>query len=155
MIKGIHHPSIVTTDLDRALSFYRDLLGLQPVSEMGWEAGTEVSDWASGITGIQNSTVRAVTLKAGNAFLEIFEYSKPTPRHDGPTALSDKGIAHICFDVIDADETHATLTAAGVRFVSGPVDAGPTRIAFCQDPDGNFIEIQQITEPSSPLRLEV
>ncbi|AVW91993.1 VOC family protein [Celeribacter baekdonensis] len=153
MINGIHHPSLVTGDMDRALGFYRDLLGLETVSEMGWEAGSEMSDFASGITGIKGSTARAMTLKAGNAFLEIFEYSKPEPKRDDTPTLADKGIAHICFDVADVQGAYDTLSAAGVPFVGTPLDAGPTRVVFCQDPDGNFVELQQVTNPASGLKL--
>lgn len=153
MINGIHHPSIVTDDLDRALGFYRNLLGLTPVFEMAWEAGTEMSDMAAGITGVEGSSVRAVTLKAGNAFLEIFEYSSPQPEPNRTPRLSNQGIAHICFDVSDVNRTYEQLTEAGICFVGAPVDAGPMRIAFCQDPDGNFIEIQQITDATSELSL--
>jgi len=153
MINGIHHPSLTTGDLDRALGFYRDLLGFEPVFEFGWDAGTEMSDFAAGITGIERSTARAVLLKAGNAFLEIFEYSAPASRRGDDRALSDQGFAHVCLDVDDARAEHERLSQAGISFVSEPIDVGPMRIAYCRDPDGNFVEIQEITDPSSDLNL--
>jgi catechol 2,3-dioxygenase-like lactoylglutathione lyase family enzyme len=33
MIKGLHHASITTGDLDRLIAFYRDQLGFQVVFE--------------------------------------------------------------------------------------------------------------------------
>lgn len=153
MINGIHHPSLTTGDLDRALGFYRDLLGFEPVFDFGWEAGTEMSDLAAGITGIEKSTARAVLLRAGNAFLEIFEYTAPASRRSDDRGLSEQGFAHVCFDVDDAHAEHKRLSEAGVVFVSDPVDVGPMRLAYCRDPDGNFVEIQEITDPSSDLML--
>ena len=153
MIKGIHHPSLATGDLGRALGFYRDLLGFQPVFEFGWEAGTEMAEMAAGITGIEGSTARAVQLKAGNAFLEIFEYIRPPSRRGDDRGLSDHGFAHICLDVDDARAEYERLSEAGVGFVGAPVDVGPMRIAYCRDPDGNFVELQQITDPHSVLAL--
>jgi len=153
MIRGIHHPSITTGDLDRALGFYRDLLGFQEVFSFGWEAGTEMAAMAGKITGIPDSTARAVVLKAGNAFLEIFEYREPASRRGDDRALSNQGFSHVCFDSDDVTADHARLSAAGVVFTSDPMDVGPMRIAYCRDPDGNFVELQQITDPSSDLVL--
>lgn len=154
MIAGIHHASLTTGDLDRALCFYRDLLGLEPVFEFGWEAGTEMAEIAAGITGIPGSTARAVVLRAGNAFFEIFEYAGPVSERDVPRALSDQGFAHVCFDVVDANAAHERLSTAGVKFIAPPTDVGPMRIAYCRDPDGNHVELQQITDPTSVLSLK-
>ena len=43
MIKGIHHTALSTPDLDRMLAFYRDLLGLEVVTEFAWPAGSELA----------------------------------------------------------------------------------------------------------------
>lgn len=153
MINGIHHPSLTTGDMKRALGFYQDLLGLEPVFEFGWEAGTDMAEAAAGITGITGSTAKAVVLKVGNAFLEIFEYTTPASQRGDDRALSDQGFAHVCFDVADAHDAYARLKAAGVPFIAAPTDVGPMRIAYCRDPDGNHVELQQITDPASVLAL--
>jgi len=36
---------VATRDIDRLLTFYRDLLGGQVVTDWGWPAGTEVAKW--------------------------------------------------------------------------------------------------------------
>lgn len=153
MIRGIHHPSLATADLDTLLTFYRDLLGFEQISGFGWEAGSELSDLAGSITGIANSTARSALLKAGNAFLEIFEYTQPLSGRAGLPTLSDKGIAHICLDTDDVNADHRRLSDAGISFNSDPVDVGPMRVCYCRDPDGNFVELQQITDPGSDMML--
>ncbi len=40
MIRGLHHASITTGDLDRLVAFYRDLLGFEVVLETSWGAAT-------------------------------------------------------------------------------------------------------------------
>ncbi len=112
-----------------------------------------MSDFAAGITGISNSTARSVLLKAGNAFPELFEYKQPRSSRNDDRALSQQGFAHVCFDSDDVIADHERLSAAGVSFVSAPVDVGPMRLCYCRDPDGNFIELQQITDPASALVL--
>ena len=42
MIKGIHHAAISTSDLDRSLKFYRDLLGFKVTFELDFGEGDEV-----------------------------------------------------------------------------------------------------------------
>jgi catechol 2,3-dioxygenase-like lactoylglutathione lyase family enzyme len=39
MIKSIHHTAISTGDFERAVAFYRDLLGFEMVAELNWPAG--------------------------------------------------------------------------------------------------------------------
>lgn len=155
MIRGIHHPSLATDDLDTLLPFYRDLLGFEVISTFGWEAGSDLSALAGQITGISGSTARSALLKAGNAFLEIFEYTTPLSARSDAPALSNKGIAHVCFDSDDVHADHARLSAEGIRFNSDPIEVGPMRVCYCQDPDGNFVELQQITDPDSGLALTI
>jgi predicted enzyme related to lactoylglutathione lyase len=73
MIRGIHHTAISTADLERSVRFYRDLLGFEQIFSSGWKRGAEAADK---ITGLQDSSARLVMLKAGNACIEIFQYSK-------------------------------------------------------------------------------
>lgn len=153
MIRGIHHPSLATADLDGLLPFYRDLLGFETVSAFGWEAGSDLSALAGEITGVAGSTARSVLLKAGNAFLEIFEYTVPRSARSGESSLTATGFAHVCFDSDDVAADHARLAAAGVTFNSAPIAVGPMCLCYCQDPDGNFVELQEITDPGSDMVL--
>lgn len=153
MIRGIHHPGITTGDLERLLPFYRDLLGFEVVNSFGWEAGSDMAAYAGQIIGIPDSTARAVLLKVGTAFLEIFEYTTPVSTRSDDRALSQHGIAHFCFDSDDVIADHARLAAAGVVFNAAPIDVGPMRLCYCRDPDGNFVELQQITDPDCALVL--
>ena len=72
MIRGIHHTAISTGDIERALAFYRDLLGFEMVYPSAWEIGPKSAD---GITGLKDSAARVVMLRAGNACIELFQYS--------------------------------------------------------------------------------
>ena len=39
MIRGIHHTAISTPDIDRAIAFYRDLLGFEVLVNGAWPRG--------------------------------------------------------------------------------------------------------------------
>jgi catechol 2,3-dioxygenase-like lactoylglutathione lyase family enzyme len=151
MIHGIHHAAISTPDLERALGFYRDLLGAEIVTDFEWPAGLEVADR---IVGLRGSSARAVMLRLGNAMVELFEFSSPTPQAGDPERpVCDHGITHICLDVSDVDAEYQRLREAGMRFHCPPQDLGAVRTTYGRDPDGNVIELQEVTDPSSPVAL--
>jgi catechol 2,3-dioxygenase-like lactoylglutathione lyase family enzyme len=151
MIRGIHHTAISTKDLDRALTFYRDLLGFEVVLEFEWPEGTEFAD---SITGLMGSAARVAMLRAGNAHIEIFEYSSPPPKEGDPgRPVCDHGITHICLDVVDIETEYERLKAAGMIFHCPPLDLGISKATYGRDADGNVVELQEVTDPSSPMAL--
>ena len=154
MIRGIHHTAISTGNLERALGFYRDLLGFEVVLEFAWPKGTEPADQ---ITGLDSSAAKVAMLRAGNAFVELFEYEAPGPAPGDPTRpVCDHGITHIALDVTDIDAEYARLSEAGMIFHCPPQDLGPgARATYGRDPDGNVVELQQILDDQSPLALDL
>ena len=151
MIHGIHHTAISTPDLERALVFYRDLLGADVVTDFEWPAGLAVADQ---ILGLRGSSARAVMLRLGNAMIELFEFSSPTPASSDPERpVCNHGITHLCLDVSDVDAEYERLRAAGMRFHCPPQDLGAVRTTYGRDPDGNVVELQEVTDPTSPVAL--
>ncbi|MFT4149832.1 MAG: VOC family protein [Paracoccaceae bacterium] len=147
MILGIHHAAISTPDLDRALAFYCDLLGFTVASRMDWPRGTALPDT---ILGVRDTAARQAKLRAGNCFLEIFEFSSPPPRsHD--RAIQDHGITHLCLHVRDLEAEVARLQAAGITFRSDP-QLRPTHASvYGHDPDGNVLELLEVMDDSHPF----
>ena len=152
MIRGIHHTAISTGDLDRALTFYRDLLGFEVVMEFGWPEGTEFAD---SITGLKGSAARTAMLRAGNTHIEIFEYSSPPPKEGDPRRpVCDHGITHFCVDVVDIEAEYERLKAAGMTFHCPPLDLGVAKATYGRDPDGNVVELQEVIDENSGMALE-
>jgi catechol 2,3-dioxygenase-like lactoylglutathione lyase family enzyme len=111
--------------------------------------------------GLTDSAARQVMLKAGNAYLELFEYSAPTPRPGDPTRPpSDHGYTHLCLDVVDIDTEHARLSANGMTFHSTPPTVAEMggvkrlRAIYGRDPDGNVVELQEVLDPNVPFTLD-
>jgi methylmalonyl-CoA/ethylmalonyl-CoA epimerase len=101
-------------DIDTALAFYRDVLGLEP-------RGPETADGAT-----------VVSLPFGQSEVELL-----APRDaDGPIARflarRGPGIHHICYRVADLDAALAACRAAGYRLIDETPrpGAGGRRIAF-------------------------
>ena len=147
----IHHVAISTGNADRLVAFYSDL-GFTSVSDRGWRPGNPKAD---AITGLRNSSARQVLLRAGNAYLELFEYSSPPPSPGDPDRpVNDHGITHICLDVDDLDGVHERLATAGTRFHCPPQDLGAgVRTTYARDPDGNVVELQELTPASHAFAL--
>ena len=139
MLQGFHHAAISTPDLARALRFYQGVLGCKAVREFGWPAGVAAAD---ALTGLKDSADRAVLLKLGDSFLEIFEFSSPVPRQADPDRPAcDHGITHICLAVKDCQHEYERLRAAGMRFHAPPQAQDGGFVCYGRDPDGNIIEL--------------
>lgn len=152
MIRGVHHTAISTGDLDRSLAFYRDMLGFEEVTSFAWETGEKEID---GLTGLRDSAARVALLRTGNAFLELFQYASPTPRAGDPDRpVCDHGITHVCLEVKGIDDEFRRLSDAGMRFHSEPISAGVgVRAAYGRDPDGNVVELLEVTDANSAFAL--
>ena len=151
MIRGIHHISLSTNDIDAMLHFYRDLMGLEYATNFDWPVGTTVLDK---IVGLEDSATKTALLKAGNTYVEIFQYLSPAGAPGDPQRPAcDVGLTHICFDVTDVDSEYERLKAAGVTFNTEPLNVGPVRTTYGRDPDGNLFEIQEVVERAPELEL--
>ena len=110
----IAHVGIAVADLDAALAFYRDVLGLEP-------SPPEVADGAT-----------IVGLPFGETQVELLAPLEP----DGPItrflARRGPGIHHICFRVPDLEAALAACRAAGYQLVDQTPrrGAGGHRVAF-------------------------
>ena len=125
----IAHVGVAVSDIDAALAFYRDVLGLTP----------HPPEEADGAT--------IVSLSFGDSEVELL-----APRSaDGPIAKflerRGAGIHHICYRVPDLDAALAACRAAGYRLVDETprTGAGGRRIAFV-DPKATAGILLELTE---------
>lgn len=140
MIKGIHHPGIVVTNLERAQEFYCTVLGFEFVLEFSWGASNATINQ---IIGLSESAASVRLLRCQNSYLELFEYSQPDASI-GSTRLNahEPGIRHICFEVDDAIDAFEQVKRYDENLVmNDPVsfDNGGSAV-YCRDPFGNIIE---------------
>jgi len=138
------HTGFTVRDLDRALGFYRDVLGMRIVFEQEKQGG-----YLAEIVGYPNAHVRMAHLEFedGGHRIELFEYVEPPSRGDAGEPR-DLGITHVCFAVDDVDAVLERATAAGVEPISSPVlvDTGANaggRGVYLRDLDGILIELFQ------------
>ncbi len=85
-------------------------------------------------------------LKAGNAYLELWEYIKPKPEAQSFNySPANHGIAHIALQVTNIHDEFVRLSNAGMTFHQEPVDLGNSFAIYGRDPFGNIIELYEVT----------
>ena len=144
-VTGFFHAGVTVSDMDAALRFYRDALGLEVISDGSASGSTAARIWA-----LDPGQVRVVFLRVpgSDAVVELFEFSG-VERHGASARPVDYGAGHFCLFVDDAEEMLARLTAAGFRSRAGEVvtiGRGPhagAKAVYMIDPDGYHVELYQ------------
>ncbi|HEY4347559.1 MAG TPA: VOC family protein [Gaiellaceae bacterium] len=146
-VTGPRHAGITVSDLDRALTFYRDTLGL----ELLWRrlySEPEIRDIV-GVPDAEAFDIAMLQVPGGELQVELLEY-KNCERRSGATSPADYGTGHLCLFVEGIDALYADLYAKGVSFRSprGPVEmtSGANRggkSLYSLDPDGYVVEFHQ------------
>lgn len=117
---------LVVSDLERAQSWYRDVLRAEVVGEYG---GT------------------SCVLRFLDAWLLLVTGGPPT--RDKPTVTfaapddPDRVAAELIIGVPDCHAAHAILAARGAEFLAPPVEYPWEIRAFFRDPDGHLLEISE------------
>jgi len=151
-ILGFHHVGISTSNLDRSVAFYCELFGFERAFDFEWQPGVEAFDRMMALHG---TAARVAMLRTGTSFLEIFEFSSPSPRAQDPhRPVCDHGFNHICITVDDAAAECTRLEALGLKLHCPPIKSGlPVTGTYGRDPDGNVIEILEICDPQHPFNF--
>lgn len=150
MIRAIDHINIVVPDLERAVSFYCDVLGFTKTKEARLEG-----EWIDRIVGLRGVKARAafIVAPAGEPRIELLCYDAPA----GATLAQNSrpntaGLRHIALRVDDMTATVERLRAAGVTPFSEPVrvpagvvqhDAGEKILVYFLDPNGVILELAE------------
>ena len=129
MIRKVNAVVLFVEDLERAMTFYRDTVGLEVVfhDEVSFAFHMEGQDFAlvKRSTGVEMLNEDVVAARTGQQVM-------------------------LCTDVADVDAVYDQLTAKGVAFIKPPIDQHwGWRTAYFADPEGNLWELRQAipTEP--------
>src|SRR6056300_163090 len=113
MIRGIHHVGAHVNDMEKMVRFYREAFGFELLSEpFSWED----DEFIDKIVDVPNSAAKGCMLQAGTCYLELFQYSAPSPDSPEPKKPYDKGYTHFCVDVIGIEEEFERLKGLGMTF---------------------------------------
>ncbi|MCI2421821.1 VOC family protein [Saccharopolyspora sp. K220] len=127
-IDRVDHLVLTVADVDRAVEFYEQILGMTPVTFPGDRRAVSFGR-------------QTIKLHAASELVE------PTATHPVP------GSANLCFVTASPlAEVQEHLRANEVRIEEGPVSRigaeGAITSLYLRDPDGNLIEIARYDEPA-------
>lgn len=149
MLGAVAHVGITVRDMDKAVAFYRDVLGLTVIGDF-----TIDGEEASEVTQVAGTKLRSVFLrneedKKGPP-VELLHFIKPTGTEGKPYAgLTNPGITEVAFWVKDIEKTYQELRAKGVEFYSRPQvfqleGYGKAKAVYFKDPEGTTLELMQM-----------
>ncbi len=145
-MKAFRHAGITVTDRERALHFYRDLLGLKIVTD-----SQDSGDYIDNMLALKGVKVNTIKMAADDGnLIELLVYASHPRQPDTSREICAIGCTHIAFTVKNLDKEYERLTEAGVIFNAPPQfpPDGYAKVAFCKDPDGAFIELVEVLQRS-------
>jgi len=131
----IHHVAVVVGNLDRALGFYRDVLGLELET----------------IVPIPSDRVRIAFLPVGESKIELVEPTDDTTGVARFLASRGEGFHHVCFEVDDLAETLTRLAIDGVELIdTAPRKGAEGPVAFLHPRSCHGVLVELIEAPGGP-----
>jgi len=152
MIKSFDHFSFTVSNLEEAVNFFSNLLGLQVfVPSDIKDEGLFLSPKGKHLEELLQMTgvsIRECFLKTPDSVtLELIEYINPKGKNiDLKTC--NFGVAHVSFIVDDLDKMYKDLIAKGVEFNNRPQE-NPLigrSVCYIKGPDGITIELVEIRD---------
>ncbi len=141
-IKRINHIALVVDDIDAALAFWSDSLGLN----------------VSHVEDVPEQDSIVAFLPTGEAEVELV---KPTREDSGIARFLRKrgpGMHHICFEVDDMDGCIQQMRANHVRMINPEpiIGTGGKRIVFIhpESTHGVLIELYELSGQEAEIRIE-
>ena len=143
-VRRFFHGGITVSDMAKALSFYRDGLGL----ELEYDRIAD-APYLRTVLGLEFKHIRVVYLKVpGGGFVELLEYAgiETVPAASRPC---DPGSGHLCLYVDDVESMYRRMRQLGfparssgvVDIISGPNQGA--RSVYILDQDGYAVELFQ------------
>ncbi|MBY0552556.1 MAG: methylmalonyl-CoA epimerase [Candidatus Obscuribacterales bacterium] len=132
-MKRIDHIAVAVPNLESALAYYRDTLGLECI----------------GIETVEEQGVRVAKLDAGNTHIELLEPIGPETPVGKFIAKRGAGLHHICMAVEDIDHELDRLKQCQTRLIDNEpkIGAGGARIAFVHPASTGGV-LMELSQPS-------
>lgn len=137
-----HHTGIAVADIDRALTFYRETLGISVAFEA--RGMTDLIESITGVPGLRADLVQCAS-HLGDQVLEFIQF------HNVPESAPEilpirPGRVHTAYLVPDLEHAIAATVAAGGQMLGSITEFDEGRAVYCADSSGNVIEWEEAKE---------
>ncbi len=142
MITELRHTGIVVSNLNKALHFWRDLLGFSIVKKM-YESGAHLD----AIMGLNNVKITTIKMSAPcGALIELLYFHSHKDKKKWQGKPFSTGYTHIALTVSDLDHTCEKLLNAGFEILSKPQFSPDkaVKLVYCRGFEGSLIELVQV-----------
>jgi catechol 2,3-dioxygenase-like lactoylglutathione lyase family enzyme len=153
-VLGIAHSAICVPDVDAAVAWYRDVLGLKVLSPVFRMEGDAIERDMSALVP-SPVVVKAAILggvDGGDRVLEVIEYPSATgsDRHAAMNVY-DHGLTHVGLVCDDIVATREHLEANGIEFlVDGYANIANLRTTWFRDPFGVVFILLEKSDAAKP-----
>jgi len=140
MFVRMDHAAISVKDMEKAIAFYRDVIGMEKTFDR--EFGVAMGR----LIGVEGTRVRIVHMRLKDSVVELFDYQHPVGREPRSDPLqSDYGLIHIGFMVEDFWGTHQRLLDHGVTFLGEAIEIRPgVFVAYFHGAEHEVCEMREI-----------
>jgi len=144
------HVAITVPDLDAAVAWYAEALGLRPLPERVESSVQERPRLRPVLDEVYDEACEefrvAFLVDGDSVAVELFEFDGGKGwKLPGSWQYARAGLSHLGFLVVDVDAAAGRIVAAGGRRRTRSMSAGGDgewRFCFCEDPYGTVIELQ-------------
>ena len=134
MLGPLNHVGVAVPDIEQAIAFYRDVMGVSDI--------TEPRDLPP-----QGVTFAFVNLPSGQVEL-IQPYGENSPINKFLERSPKGGQHHICFEVADIHEASIEMANRGMRVLNEPrIGAHGTLVVFLHPGDAGGVLIELMESP--------
>ena len=133
------HLVVGVTEMDRALAFYRDVLGMEVV----FETLISGEPFDAMLHAKRKQEGRVVGGLLGGLMVELLSLGAK-PAAEKPARRGITGIQNVSLSVTDLNDTHRRISEAGYPPDQEPFEIGGVRMFFVKDPDGTPVEFIEL-----------
>ena len=151
-ITGVGNFSHIVRDMDRAVAFYRDVVGLEVTANVPFSPNPAIM--RLGNTPGAQSRMMALRVPGSDIGIELIEYKDIDRKTQSPRFV-DPGAANIALRVRDIAPILAKVPRSGAKIITQgdvPATIGDAKYVFLQDPDGFVVELVQ-TPPAADTKV--
>ncbi len=154
MLTGFAHTAVCVPDLEAAVTWYSEILGLRVLSAPYRMEGSQIEqDMGELVPSPVVVNAAIVGFGKDDRVIELIEYpaAPVVPAGPGCPSLTRAGITHVGVLSDDITATRSELESRGVEFLtSGIADVAGLKTTWCRDPWGTILILMEKREEDRP-----
>lgn len=148
MIKGVRHTGIVVNNIEGAINFWVELLGLKVVSNQ-----VETGQFIDRLLSLESVVVQTVKLVTQDeSMIELLHFKSHSHNEHWEGSPYSKGLTHVALNVSDIAELTMRLSKLGYQSLNDHQISpnGKVRVCYVKAFEGLLLELVETLPPQYP-----